>query len=104
MIIEQRVYELKPGSLHEFLKAYEAEGLTTQCEALGNLLGYFISEVGELNRVVQLWGFDSFEDRSRRRAALSNNPQWRAFLGKVVTMVVGQRNELLAPASFSPIR
>ena len=79
MIIEQRVYELKPGSLHEFLKAYEAEGLATQREALGSL-------------------------RSRRRAALSNNPQWRAFLGKVVTMVVNQRNELLAPASFSPIR
>jgi membrane protein YqaA with SNARE-associated domain len=104
MIIEQRVYELKPGSLHEFLKAYEADGLATQSEALGNLLGYFIAEVGELNRVVQLWGFDSFEDRTKRRAALSANPQWRAFLGKVVTMVASQRSELLTPASFSPIR
>ena len=104
MIIEQRIYELKAGSLHEFLQAYEAEGLTTQREALGNLLGYFISEVGELNRVVQLWGFDSFDDRTKRRAALSANPKWRAFLGKVVTMVVSQRSELLTPASFSPIR
>lgn len=104
MIIEQRIYELKPGSLHEFLKAYEAEGLATQSQALGNLLGYFISEVGELNRVVQLWGFDSFDERTKRRAALSANPQWRAFLGKVVTMVVSQRSELLTPANFSPIR
>lgn len=104
MIIEQRTYELKPGSLHEFLAAYEAEGLVIQREALGQLLGYFVSEVGELNRVVQLWGFDSFEERGKRRAALSGNPAWRAFLGKVVTMVVKQRNELLVPASFSPIK
>ena len=104
MIIEQRIYELKPGTVHEFLKAYEAEGLPLQGEALGRLLGYFVSEVGELNRVVQLWGFDSFEDRVRRRAALSAKPEWRTFLGKTVSMVVSQRNELLAPAAFSPIR
>ena len=40
MIIEQRTYELKPGSMGEFLKAYEAEGLAVQGEALGQLLGY----------------------------------------------------------------
>ena len=104
MIIEQRIYELKPGTLHEFLKAYEAEGLAIQSEVLGQLLGYFVSEVGELNRVVQLWGFDSFEDRARRRADLSARAEWRAFLGKAVSMVVSQRNTLMSPAAFSPIR
>lgn len=104
MIIEQRIYELKPGTMHEFLKAYEAEGLPIQSEALGGLRGYFISEVGELNRVIQLWEFDSFEERTRRRAALSGNPAWRAFLVKVVTMVVTQKNELMTPAPFSPLR
>jgi hypothetical protein len=104
MIVEQRTYELRPGSLHEFLAGYETEGLPLQREALGRLLGYFVAEVGDLNRVVQLWGFDSFEDRLARRAALSANPQWRAFLDKTVNMVVRQRNELLTPVSFSPIR
>lgn len=104
MIIEQRIYELKPGTLHEFLKVYEAEGFPIQSQALGNLLGYFVSEVGELNRVIQLWGFESFEDRVRRRAELSARPEWRAFLGKAVSMVVSQRNELMTPAAFSPIR
>ncbi|MFM2058581.1 MAG: hypothetical protein RLY71_2966 [Pseudomonadota bacterium] len=104
MIVEQRVYELRPGALHEFLRAYEQEGLALQSEALGKLLGYFVTEVGELNRVVQLWGFDTFEDRARRRAALSAMPEWRAFLGKVVSMVVSQHSQLLTPTSFSPIR
>lgn len=104
MIIEQRIYQLKPGAMHEFLKIYEDEGLQLQSEVLGRLLGYFVSEVGGLNRVMQLWGFDSFEDRLKRRAALSARPEWRAFLGKAGAMVVSQENELLTPAPFSPLK
>ncbi len=104
MIVEQRIYELRPGATHEFLALYEAEGLAVQLEAYGNLIGYFSSEVGELNRVIHLWGFDSFEERARRRSALSADPRWRAFLGKAGGLLVTQRNELLIPASFSPIK
>ncbi len=104
MIVEKRTYTLKPGAMHEFLKTYEAEGLAVQSEALGRLLGYFVSEVGGLNQVVQLWGFESFEDRQRRRAALATSAEWKTFLGKAVGMVVAQQNELLIPTSFSPIK
>lgn len=104
MIVEQRIYEIKPGAMHEFLKLYEQEGLSLQSEALGGLAGYFVTEVGDLNCVVQLWRFDSFDERTKRRAALSAMPEWRAFLGKVVSLVVAQRSQLLTPTSFSPIR
>jgi hypothetical protein len=104
MIIEHRTYTIKPGAMHGFLKAYESEGLAIQSAALGNLLGYFVAEVGELNTVVQLWGFKSFEDRQARRAQLSADPAWRDYLGKVVSMVIAQRNELMVPATFSPIK
>lgn len=43
-------------------------------KTLGRLLGYFITEIGELNAVVHLWGYDSFEERARRRAALAGEP------------------------------
>lgn len=104
MIVEKRIYKLKPGTMQEFLRLYEAEGLGLQKEAYGNLVGYFVSEIGELNRVVQLWGFDTFEDRQKRKAALSGSPAWRAFLGKAVCMVESQHSELLTPAPFSPIK
>ncbi|KGF79177.1 hypothetical protein IA69_25975 [Massilia sp. JS1662] len=104
MIVEQRIYHLKPGAMHEFLRMYQDEGLPIQRDALGNLLGYFVAEIGELNRVVQLWGYDSFEDRGMRRSALSANGAWRAFLGKAGHMVVRQESELLTPAPFSPIK
>ncbi len=104
MIVEKRTYRIKPGSMHEFLRAYEEGGLQIQSQTLGNLLGYFSSEVGELNTVVQRWGFDSYEERVRRRAELSSKPEWRNFLGKAGAMVEHQENVLLTPASFSPIK
>ncbi|WP_439672390.1 NIPSNAP domain-containing protein [Cupriavidus necator] len=104
MIIEQRTYTLKPGSVHQFLALYEAEGLEIQRGALGNLLGYFVTETGELNRVVQLWGFHTFEDRVARRKELSSSDSWKNFLGKAGALVTEQRSELLTPAPFSPIR
>lgn len=104
MIIEQRIYQLKPGALHEFLKTYEAEGLEIQTAAFGNLVGYFVSEVGELNRIVQLWKFESFEDRQQRRARLASMPEWRALLSKIGPLLVSQHNEILTPAPFSPIK
>ncbi|MGO4003361.1 NIPSNAP family protein [Pseudomonas fluorescens] len=104
MLIEQRTYHLKPGSLHEFLKVYEQEGLTLQSEALGNLIGYFQPQTGDLNRVIHLWGFANLEERNSRRAALSANPKWREFLGKAGGFVTAQHAEILSGTSFSPIR
>ncbi|NBA93661.1 NIPSNAP family protein [Pseudomonas sp. R5(2019)] len=104
MLIEQRIYQIKPGTLHEFIRVYEEEGLPIQGEALGNLIGYFKPETGDINRVIQLWGYTSYEDRTHRRAALSSDPRWRAFLGKAGHLVVAQQVELLSAAPFSPIR
>lgn len=104
MLIEQRIYQLKPGSLHEFLRMYEEEGLKLQSTALGNLIAYFKPETGDINRVIQIWGYANYEDRAQRRAALSSNPQWREFLGKAGHMVTAQHVELLSGASFSPIQ
>lgn len=104
MLIEQRIYHLKPGALHEFLKLYEHEGLALQSEALGNLIGYFQPQTGDLNRVIHLWGFDSLEERNQRRAALSAQPEWRAFLAKAGGLVTAQHAEILSPTAFSPIR
>ncbi|MFJ3681361.1 NIPSNAP family protein [Pseudomonas sp. NPDC090208] len=104
MLIEQRTYHLKPGAIHEFLRMYEEEGLKLQREALGNLIGYFKPDTGDINRVIQLWGFASNEERLQRRGALSGNPQWREFLGKAGDMVTEQHVELLSGAAFSPIK
>ena len=104
MIVEERCYVIRmPYGPADYLAAYEAEGMALQRAKLGNLLGFFGTEIGELNSLVHLWGYDSFEDRTRRRAELAADPQWQSFLGKVRPMLDSMTTRLLLPTQFSPI-
>ena len=56
MIVEERTYTIKPGTLHLYYQDYNPRGLEIQTRFLGNLIGYFHTEIGELNKVVHLSG------------------------------------------------
>ncbi|HLT76338.1 MAG TPA: NIPSNAP family protein [Ferrovibrio sp.] len=99
-----RTYTIRPGGLPVFLKHYEAEGLPIIQPILGNLLGYFTSEIGELNQVVHLWGYADLEDRAKRRARLNADAAWIAFTPKILPLIERMQNSILNPTSFSPIR
>ena len=73
MIVEQRVYTLKPGSLPTYYDYYGTHGIEIQKRILGGLIGYFHTEIGCLNEVTHLWAYDSVEDRVRRREQLSRD-------------------------------
>jgi hypothetical protein len=104
MIVEQRTYTLQPGVLPELLETYEREGMAVHRRILGNMIGYFYTEIGPLNQIVHLWGYDSLEDRARRRAELAANEQWGAYVTKGVKFLQTQESKILVPAPFSPIK
>ena len=104
MIVEERIYTLEVGKVPEYLRLYEQEGFPIQLPILGNLIGYYSSEIGDLNLIVHLWGYESFEERTRRRAELIANEGWKAYVEKVRPWIVRQENRILVPAPFSPIR
>ncbi len=102
MIVEERSYTLQPGTTAEYLSRYERHGLPVQRPILGNLVGYFSSEIGILNQVVHLWAYEDLGDRARRRAELQANPDWQAYIVTVRPFIVRQENRILIPAPFSP--
>ena len=104
MIVEERIYVLHcDASMAEFLRIYEAEGLEVQTATLGNMLGYFTTEIGVQNQLVHLWGYSDLEDRRVRRAKLLGNPRWQACMTKVKPMIRTMENRILLPTRFSPI-
>lgn len=104
MIVEERNYAFSPTDMGRFLEIYEKEGVFIATRILGNLLGYFRTEVGaDLNEVVHLWGFSDLNDRAARRAALWKDPEWLDFATRCPAPV-HQRNRLLTPTAWSPIR
>ena len=102
MIVEQRTYSFKPGQVGAFMALYQAGPLVLQRRILGNLLGYYTSEIGRLNQTVHLWGYASLDDRAARRARLMEEPAWRAFLAQVLPMLDAQDSQILIPTGFSP--
>ncbi|HJV79996.1 NIPSNAP family protein [Noviherbaspirillum sp.] len=104
MLVEQRTYAFQVGAVPKFLELYERHGMALQKKILGNLIGYFTTEIGGLNQVVHLWGYESLDDRDRRRAELLANKEWQAFFMMVVPLLVTQENKILKPTTFSPIQ
>jgi hypothetical protein len=105
MVIDERTYTLTAGSVPEYLRHYEEEGLPIQLPILGNLIGYFSTEFGTLNQVVHLWGYADLADRAERRRRLAADDRWQTFLkAHVYPVVVTMENRLLLPTPFSPIR
>ncbi len=104
MFVEIRTYTFIPGAVAKFMAIYQEKGLELQKKTLGHLVGYFTTEIGALNQTVHLWGYDSLDDRQRRRAALAADPNWQAFLAEILPLLIRQESQILTPTSFSPIK
>jgi hypothetical protein len=101
VIVEMREYTLEAGSVPEYLRIYEEEGLEIQRGILGHLVGYYSTEIGPaVHQVVHLWAYESFEERTDRRKRLAADPGWRAYVKKVRPMMREQTNRILNPAAF----
>lgn len=103
MFYEIRTYRLKNGAVPAYLKVVEEEGIAIQRSHLGDLVGYFSSEIGPINEIVHIWGFVSLDDRERRRAALMADPAWQGFLPKIRDLIEVAENKIMKPARFSPL-
>jgi len=104
MIIEKRNYSIVPGKLGSYLKIYTDGPLDLQKRILGNLIGYFTTEIGGLSMLIHHWGYASFEERSERRALLAREAQWQAYLDACTPLIQKMENRILVPTAFSPIR
>jgi hypothetical protein len=103
MIYEHRTYRLRNGTVPEYLRLVESEGIAIQRRHLGELIGYFTSEIGPLNEILHIWAFADLADRAQRRAALAADPAWQAFLPKIQVLIECGENKILKPAAFSPL-
>jgi len=106
MFIEQRIYTFNPGKLPAWLSLYEAEAGPVSARHTGPLLGFFTTEVGPLNKVVFMRGYDDIDDRERGLASRDKDPGWAAFRAKSGQLgaLQQQENKLLKTVPFSPMQ
>ena len=99
-IFEMRQYTLQPGSIPGMIERWgeKIEGR----QKFSPLVGAWYSEFGELNKWCHIWAYKDanqrFDVRDKARAAGAWPP------GSPPGTTVKQKNAILMPASFSPIR
>lgn len=104
MVVEERTYTLKSGTVPTYVKYYEEMGLGPQSRHLGDPIGWFTTEIGTLNQIVHMWGYEDLADRTTRREAMWRDEEWLAFTKIAVPLIKKMENRILIPAAFSPIR
>jgi hypothetical protein len=104
MYYEIRTYKIRTGAVPTYLKLVEEEGIELQKRHLGQLVGYFFSEIGPLNQIVHMWAFPSLDERETRRARLAEDPAWQAFAPKIQVLLETMESKIMKPAEFSPLK
>ena len=106
MLVDHRTYRAKPGMLQAHIDIYEKHGLAAQVRHLGPPLAYLVGESGDLNTIVHIWVYEDAADRARKRAAMAADPEWQNYMKLSVAAgyLVEQRNSLMTPAKFFPIK
>jgi hypothetical protein len=104
MIIDERTYTCHPGKAKAFLEIYNRLARPIQWPILGEPLGFFVTEVGELNQVVHWWKYESMADREQRRAKLQAAPGWGDYLDQATPFLAHMENRILVPTAFSPMK
>jgi hypothetical protein len=100
MFVEERIYTFQVGKLPEFLKLYTEEGMAIQLKYLPAMVGYYTAEIGELNVLVHMWGYEDLKQRSELRAKMQADPAWQAYVKKIQPLMLRQESRILNPAPF----
>lgn len=102
MVVDFRAYTLKVGTVQTFFDLFQSEGLEPQQRILGNFMGLYRTEIGDINQIVMLFGYADAGERERRRAALYRDPAFATYLKKARELIVRQEVRLLVAAPCNP--
>ena len=93
MIYEIRTYTLKPGTVPEFEKRFEAS--MENRSKYSELAAFWHTDIGPLNQVIHVWGYENLKQRTDVRTQAAKEPDWPP---NVHEMLLTMRSEIFSPA------
>ena len=102
MVIDHRAYTLNSGTAAVFIELFEKEGLEPQQRILGNFMGIYRTEFGNINQIIMMFAYADAGERQRRRDLLYKDPAFQAYLVKVRPFLKDQHVSLLTPSKCNP--
>lgn len=101
-VYELRWYRAYPGRLGEWLNL--ATGVLPTRLKYSRNVGYWQTEVAQLNEGVHLWVYKDLNERAAVRAKVLQDKEWQTFLGKASPLLQQQEAVVLIPTGPSPMK
>ena len=99
-LVDIRRYTLHHGMLPAFLEFLRTDAAAIQARYWPDNLVYLVSQTGQQNQVLHIWGHADHEERLARRAALLADPDWQVCLKTILPMMAQMETVTATPASF----
>jgi hypothetical protein len=104
MIYMMATLNVKPDKVREFNR-FLGEELAPFLGKLGmELAGSWISSVGVMHEVVDLWSFENFQHFERVMSSIVKDPEFRKLDARLRTMVTSETTKMLSPLPCSPLK
>ena len=97
MIYEIRTYAIKVGTVQEYYKKFHEA--FDERQKLSRMIGIFNTEIGNLNRVMHIWEYESAGHREETRAKALNFDWWPPPIGD---LLVRQTTKIVTMPPFRP--
>ncbi|XP_056238556.1 protein NipSnap homolog 3A isoform X1 [Seriola aureovittata] len=97
-------YQMRPGGPAVWGNTFQAAVTSHDAPGYGKLVGAFHSEFGQLNRVHTLWWFESADQRAEVRHKSHSDARVVAAVRNSVVHLDSQKNKLMFPCPFSPMK
>lgn len=103
MLIERRVYTLRPGMQDAFWRAQQERGFELVKPILDRLIGYFHWSDEAGTQITHLYRYDSFDDWKQRLHGLYVVKALEPYFRTVRTLMTAQENKMLEPAPLAEL-
>ncbi len=104
MIYDYRMYTLKPGATPEYRAGVKELSLPIRQRHGVTLAGWYWSEIGALNQVVHIWGYNDAKHMQEAQDAFTADPEWTGkYIPRAVGLVETQKTWTMNSPSFAPV-
>jgi hypothetical protein len=104
VVYEKRTYSVTVGQMPELIRIYTTQAWPA-LEAGGfgkKLVGYFVSDTGELHQLIHIWRFESDDDRRAHWKRLYENADFVAAVKQIRALIKTQDVQLMLAAPWGP--
>ena len=104
MIYDFRVYTLKPGATEDYRAGVKELSLPIRQRHGVALAGWYWSEIGALNQVVHIWGYENAKHMEEAKHAFHTDPEWTGkYIPRAQGLVETQKTYTMNTSDFAPV-